>query len=127
MRQLVKVRKVPGIIGMFSMLTVLSGAWMYWRNNSLSNGAFARSTAGMTYGVGAIFSILTAIIAVTLVARTGEKIIALGDQVEAGGAPPTPEQAAIGAALGKRMLFGARLGATCIVIAALAMATARYL
>ena len=127
MRQLVVVRKFPAFIGMFAMLTVLSGLWMFWRNNSLSDGAFMRSTAGMVYGVGAIFAIITVIIALSVVAPTGEKLIALGDVVEKAGGPPTPEQAATLAGLGKRMLFAARLGATTIVIAALCMATARYL
>jgi uncharacterized membrane protein len=127
MRQLIVVRKFPRFIGIFAMLTVLSGLWMFGRINSASGGAFARSTQGMVYGVGAIFAIVTVIIALSVAAPTGAKIIALGDQVEAGGGTPTPEQAATLAALGKRMLIGARVAAINIVIAALAMAAARYL
>src|SRR5262245_14641360 len=58
-RQLIVIRKYPRTVFIIAILTVLSGLALYGHNVSISNGAFARSRAGMTYGIGGIVAILT--------------------------------------------------------------------
>lgn len=126
MSQLMSVRKFPVYAGTASILTVLSGAWMYWRNTSISAGSFAASRMGMTYGVGAIAGLITLGIAIAIVSPTGAKISKLAVAMQSGGGPPNAAQASEIAALQNRMAFGTRLGASFMLLAVAAMAIARY-
>lgn len=125
-QQIMGVRRFPAFIGTAALLTILSGAGMYWRLSSMSAGAFARSGMGMTLGVGAIAGLITLGIAIGIVSPTGAKIMKLGSAIQARGGPPTAEQASEMTALQNRGAFGTRLGAAFMLIAVAAMAIARY-
>jgi uncharacterized membrane protein len=127
MRQLIIVRRLPVVAGIASLLTILSGAAMYWRNSSLSGGVWAASTQGMTYGIGAVTALLTAGVAATIVGPTGNKLTKLGAELAAAGGPPTADQMRTLGALQNRMLFGTRIGAALIGATVITMAVARYL
>lgn len=126
MRQLVTVRRFPVFVSTAGTLTILSGLWMYWRNSSLSQGAWAGSRPGMVYGIGAAMALISFVVAMTFVAPTAKKLGQLGAAVAQSGAPPTPEQAGAVAALQHRMLIGSRVGAGLVAITIVAMAVARY-
>jgi uncharacterized membrane protein len=126
MRQVMGVRKFPVFVGIAATLTVLSGISMYWHDNSISAGSFARSRGGMTYGLGAIAALITFGIAARMVAPTGEKILKLGAAIQAAGGAPTPAQISEVDALQNKIAFASRLGASFMVIAVAAMAIGRY-
>src|SRR5437763_9226117 len=100
---------------------------MYWRNTTISNGAFAKSTAGMTYGVGGLAALITIIVGFTVMAPTTAKLGRLGNEIAAKGGPPSGEQAATMQALQARLGMGTRIGATCLAVTVITMAIARYL
>jgi hypothetical protein len=126
MQQVMGVRRFPAFVGTAALLTILSGAGMYWRLSSMSAGAFARTGMGMTLGVGAVAGLITLGIAVAIVSPAGAKMMKLGSAVQAGGGPPTAAQASEMAALQNRAAFGTRLGAAFMLITVAAMAIARY-
>jgi hypothetical protein len=127
MRQLIGAQKLPVQLGGAGIVAILSGAAMYWHNYSLTAGAFASSRAGMGYGFGAIAALVTIGVGLGVMAPTGAKLVKLGEAIEAGGKPPTPEQASTLAVLQGKMRFAGRLAAATVAVAVIAMAVARYL
>jgi hypothetical protein len=127
MRQLIAVRRMPVVAMIAAILTVLSGFGMYWRNYSLSQGAWAGSTQGMTYGIGAVSALLTLGVGMGVLTPTAKKLTQLTAGIASSGNPPTSEQAATIAALQSRMLAAARTAAGLLVVTVITMAIARYL
>jgi len=127
MQEVMGKRRFPVVAGIAAGLTILSGAGMYWHNVSISSGAWARSTPGIVYGVGAIAAIAGAVIFGAVIGPTGKKMLELGAAIRSAGGPPTPEQASTLGRLQARLGSASRLGASCLLIAVVAMATARYL
>lgn len=126
-RYMVVVRRFPTAIAIASILAILSGFGMYWRDVSISAGAFSRSRPGMAYGIGGLSALIALGIAIRVIAPTGETLVKLGDLIEAGGDRPTPEQAASMASLQGRLAGGTRFGAGLLLITVVCMAIARYL
>ncbi|MEP6496058.1 MAG: hypothetical protein ABJF01_25485 [bacterium] len=126
MQQIIVVRKFPQVVGAAATLAILSGIGMYWRDNSISGGSFARSRSGMMYGAGALFALITYGVAIAMVAPTGDKITKLGAAIQASGGPPSPAQATEMGRLQGKIAFGTRLGATLMALAVAGMAIARY-
>jgi uncharacterized membrane protein len=126
MREIVAVRRYPIYAMISAILTVVTGGAMYYRNISVSSGAFARSTAGMTYGMGAVFATVALLIGMVVMTPTTAKIGKLGAEIQAAGGPPTPAQAATMGQLQGKVLVGARAVAVCVAAATIAMAVARY-
>jgi uncharacterized membrane protein len=127
MQQVVAKLRYPRAAGSAGVLTILSGAGMYWRNNSISSGAWSRSIPGMTYALGAVAAIAAMVVFATLIGPTGEKLLSLGGAIQSAGGPPSAEQATKLTFLQGKMAFASRLGAGCLAVAVLCMATARYL
>jgi hypothetical protein len=126
MRQLMEVRKFPIYAMGFGLLTVISGLWMYFQDNSVSNGSFAKSHAGMTYGVGAITAILTLVVGATIMGPTSGKMAKLSSQIAAQGGPPTAEQQGMIQQLQGRLGLGTRLASILLLITVITMAIGRY-
>jgi uncharacterized membrane protein len=126
MRQLVAVRRYPIYAMLSAIVTVLSGAAMYWRNISVSDGAFARSTMGMTYGLGAAAAVVAIIIGMTVMTPATAKLGKIGSAIQASGGTPTAEQSATMVQLQDRVLMAARATAAALGVAVIAMAVARY-
>ena len=126
MEQLMVRRRLPIFLGAAMLLTVLSGFTMYGLLASQTHGAWASSTPGIAYGVGALAAILGAAIGAGVGSSAGRKMVALRRQFAEAGRP-TAEQQAEMQRLQARMMTGARLMAGLLAIAAGAMAIARYL
>ena len=126
MRQLMEVRKFPIYAIVFGLLTVLSGLWMYFHDNSISNGTFAKSRAGMTYGIGAIAAILTLVVGATIMGPTGAKMAKLMGEIAAQGTPPSPQQQEMIKGLQARLGLGTRLASALLGITVITMAIGRY-
>ena len=127
MKQLIGVRRLPIVIMVAAILTVLSGFGMYWRDHSVSNGAFSRSAQGMTLGVGGIIALLTVGLGMGVITPAGKKLTELTGAIAASGGPPTAEQAKMMAALQGRMMTASRAAAAMLLITVSTMAIARYL
>lgn len=125
MQYIMQQRRLQLYLASAMLLTVLSGIAMYARMAAATHGAWAGSRPGIAYGVGAVAAILAAAIGGSIGSSAGRKMLAVGRAIGAAG--PSAEQKAELAQLQGRMAVGARLAAGLLVVAAGAMAIARYL
>jgi succinate dehydrogenase/fumarate reductase cytochrome b subunit len=126
-RQLIGVRQYPKKIFIIALIAVISGFALYAQNVSMSEGAFARSRAGMVYGLGGVAAVLTLVAGMVIMTPTSSKMGALGAAIQAGGGTPSPEQAAEMARLQAKMTMGSRIAATLLLVVVITMAIARYM
>jgi hypothetical protein len=127
MQQVIGKLRYPAAAGIAGLLTILSGAGMYWRNVSLSSGGWATSVPGLTYGFGALAAITAIIIFARIIGPTGAQLLQLAGSIQSSGGPPSVEQATRLAQLQGRLAFASRLGASCLAVTVICMAIARYL
>ena len=113
-------RKLPVYMMSLGIITTLGGLLLFYRNVSLTAGAWARSPMGIGISIGAAASILALVVGMTVSAPAAKK---MGGPPVEGVAPLTDEQRA---ALLRRIAFGSRATFFLLLIAALFMATARY-
>lgn len=114
-------------MGIAMLLTVITGFIMYGRLSAGFNRAWVTSRPGLALGAGAIAAILAVVIGVAVNAPAGARIAAVRKSLEAQGGTPTAAQAAQLATLQTRIERGAQLAAVLLLLAAAAMAVARYL
>ena len=120
-------RRLPVFMNTMAGLTMLSGFILYGRAIAMTDGAFARATSGMVFGLGGLATVVAAVIGGIFVSRSAVQMGKLGASVQAAGGRPSPEQAAELGRLQARMGAAMRAVAGLLVIAVIAMATARYL
>lgn len=124
---LTQVKKMPVVLLMGAMTTVLSGLVLFWHDSMGFHGEWMRSRSGMTFSLGGAAAILTVIVGATVNSPTAQKMGELGAAIQKQGGPPTPEQTAQMQALQAKMAVAIKVVATLLLIAVLAMATARYM
>ena len=124
--QAMQRRKMPVFMNASAGLAMLSGFVLYGRLIAATDGAWAGTPAGMTFGIGAVATVLAAIVGGAIVGRGSERLGKLGETVQALGGPPSPEQAAEMSRLQARVTKAARLVAALLFVAVTAMAVARY-
>ena len=126
MNQLVKVRKLPIVMMVSAILTMGAGIWLFLIDMSLSDGAFMRTSSGMTYGIGAVFAVLAFALGMAVNLPTSKRIAAVGAAAAARGGPPTPEEQAELQRLQGRMSTASQIVMILLILATGAMAIARY-
>jgi len=127
-RFLVRLRQRMGpALGIAMLLTVISGFIMYGRLSAGFNRAWLTSRPGLALGAGALAALLAVVLGVAVNAPAGAKMGALREGFEGQGGAPTPAQAAQLAAVQARVERGAQLAAVLLLVAAGAMAVARYI
>ena len=114
-------RKLAVYLPISAVLTVLAGAALYWRDMSLSGGAWRRSPMGMGMTFGAAAAIVAVILGMGIAAPAAKKLSAAG----APGAAPLSEEERT--RLGKRAALGSTASMAFLLVATVAMAIARYL
>jgi uncharacterized membrane protein len=112
-------RRFPTLMTVSSVLVVLTGLRLY---SLLVSSAWLGTPQGIVLSLGAIAGLGGFVIGVFVQRPTALRLGALGAQIAAGGAPPTPEQAAEMQALRQRLGKVARLTAWHVIVAALLMA-----
>lgn len=120
-------RRIGPALGVAMLLTVIPGFIMYGRLSAGFNHAWVTSRVGLALGAGAVAAILAIVIGLAINATAAAKIGALEKLVATEGATPSPAQAAQLAALHLRIERAARVVALLLLVAAGAMAVARYL
>jgi hypothetical protein len=126
MQDLMQRRRLPAYINAAAGLTMLSGLIMYGRLAAASNGAWAGTPSGITFGIGGLATIIAAIIGGATIRRAGDRMIAIGATVQAAGGPPSDAQATEMRNLQARMARAMRTVAALLFIAVSAMAVGRY-
>jgi uncharacterized membrane protein len=113
--------------GLAMLLTVISGFIMYGRLSAGFNRAWVTSRPGLALAVGALAAIAAALVGATVNAPAAGKMAAIRKSLQAQGGAPTAAQMAQLASLQTRAEHAGQVAAGLLVIAAGAMAVARYL
>ena len=106
-------------------LTVLSGILMMWRLDVVTHHAWIRTASGKTLVFGALAALIAGIAGGAVAGPANQRLAMLGQSIGAGGRP-TAEQQAEMARLQKRSGVAMRLTVIFLLVAAGAMAVARY-
>ena len=106
-------------------LTMLSGLIMYWVLSGFRL-TFMSSGYGLVLTIGSVAGIIAWIYAVVVIRGIFKQMQTIGQQIQAQGSPPTPEQATQIQALATRLGKVGQVALVFLVISLLGMATARY-
>jgi uncharacterized membrane protein len=129
MAELLGKRRLVDRIIMIAMISVAGGLVLYWHDWHLygSFGDWIGSTFGATLTVGMVAALTALGIGLYGTRPNVRRMLALGRQVAESGGPPTPEVAAEMGAIQGRLKILARVSLGLLILAVLAMSTARYL
>jgi hypothetical protein len=125
-RQMMMGEKLSSWFSAAAGLTFLSGLLLYWRLIAVSSGAWASTRPAMIFGLGAALAILAGIIGGIMGGGSARKMGPLGERIAASKGNPDPAVIAEMRALQRRSVTGVRIAATLTMLAAAAMAVARY-
>jgi hypothetical protein len=124
----VKKRKVTKVILVLGAVTVLAGWAMWIRNATLhdSLGDWLGSTFGIVMTIGGVLATTTFFVGYLGVGNNVDRLVEVIEEIEASGGPPTPEQQSRMDALGATLQKFGKTDLLLLLLAVLAMATARY-
>lgn len=124
MQKLATVGQMSRALGIAAALTVLAGILLYWPiTGGLNLAVVFGSRIGLT--IGALAGISAGVVGGMVTGRSSGRLAALGQQVAAQGAPPSPAQAAEMAGLQAAISRGSLMTAGLMVIAIFGMAIGR--
>lgn len=110
-----------------AMSNMIAGILLYWRDSGGLRPEWIMTGAGLTFTIGAIAAFISAGFGFGGNARTAVQMTALGKQIASAGGPPSPEQMAQMQAFQEKLRQGGMRVSVFMVIALIAMATARYI
>jgi uncharacterized membrane protein len=119
--------RVGPALGIAMLLTVIPGFVMYGRLSAGFDRAWVSSPTGLALAAGAGAALLAAVLGAAINGPTRGRILALRQGLETRGGTPSATEGAELARLQARIERGAQLVALLLVVAAGAMAVARYL
>jgi uncharacterized membrane protein len=122
-------RRFVDVVFLDAVFTVVAGSFLYWHDwhTYPSFGDWIGSSFGASLTVGALLAISGLAVAASLTRPTIVRLVSLGKQVaESGGTPPPQTVAQIGV-LQRRLVVAERVSFSLILLAVVAMASARYL
>jgi uncharacterized membrane protein len=124
----VKKRKVVQVIVYLGMVTVAAG-WVLWFKNMLDAPSLAdwlTSSFGLVLTIGGVLATITFFIGYYGVGRNVERLVDMGAAVAVSGGRPTLEQEAEMARIGSALERHGKTDLALLILAVIAMATARY-
>jgi hypothetical protein len=126
--ELVKRRKVGEIVTGIAGFAVLGGWVLWWQKwqNVGSFGDWVGSSFGLWLTIGGVAATIAFFAGMIGVPPNLKKLGTIGEEIQAQGGAPTPEQQARIQAVQEKMKVLSRVDLAFIAIAVFAMATARY-
>jgi HAMP domain-containing protein len=124
----VKKRKVVKVIVGLGATNVLAG-WVLWLRNLDLYGSFGDwvgSRFGLVITIGAVLATISLFVGAIGVGRNVERLVDLGNEVAASGGPPSAEQQTRIGQLTSALERHGKLDLVLLLLATIAMATARY-
>ncbi len=123
---LIQQRRFVTAILIAATLAILAGLLLYWRDSAGFQGSWILSPTGLGLTAGALAAFL-AYGVLHMGRRNLKRLMMLGQQIQGGGKPPTPEQAAELQRLQQRQNRLGTIGLILLTLALLGMSIARYL
>jgi uncharacterized membrane protein len=120
-------KKLPMLIMLSAILTVLAGILLYWRASDGFDVDWISSGPGVTFTVGGLAAIATLALGMIVTKPAMDRMGALGQEIGTSGGQPTPSQASEMQRLQARVVLIGRLSLVLLTIAVVAMAAARFL
>ena len=120
-------RKLMSVLPLVALLTILAGARLMWIASAASGGVYFQSTTGRVLAIGAAAGIISFLIGVVIGRPLGMRAGRLGATIAKA---PESERAALVAELAtvnRRAGLASKTVVVLLIIAASAMAVARYL
>jgi uncharacterized membrane protein len=113
-------------ISLAAILTILAGFLLYARASGGFQPAWITSAVGLGFTIGAVAALASFLEGAFVMGPVGKRFGELSAAIQAQGGTPTPEQESELAKLNARMSNAGLTNTALLVIALLAMATARY-
>lgn len=107
-------------------LTIIAGLGLYWIISDGYQLSYFASRRGIVLAIGALLAIVAMILAYAVSKPAARRIGALGQEIQASGGPPSPEQMAAMQAEQRKLSQGARWTAILLLFAVAGMALSRY-
>ena len=122
-------RRFVDVVFIDALFTIAAGSFLYWHDwhTFPSFGDWIGSNFGAALTVGALLAISAIIIAGLVTRPTIGRLVSLGKQVAESGGTPSPELAARIGALQRRLVVAERVSFALVLLAVVAMASARYI
>ena len=122
-------RRFVDVVFIDAVFTVIAGAFLYWHDWHLypTFHDWTTTTFGKALTVGALLAISGLAVAGSVTRPTIRRLVKLGTQVAESGGPPSPETAARIGVLQHRLVIAERLSFALVLLAVVAMSSARYL
>ncbi len=127
MNHLTTRRRMGVFFPIVAVLTVLSGAALYWRDSNGFQLDWITSPTGLGFSLGAIAGITSLVLGFILVGPSIAAQTRVQKELAASGAPATEAQAEVLAQADRKMQLANRVDFPLILLAGLMMAIARYL
>lgn len=109
-----------------STLTVLTGGMLLWRHASGNWLDYVQTGPGLIFTLGSAAGVLVYFIGLLGINPRALKLAKLGEQIQAGGSPPTPAQGALLQKLDREMSRLSLADFVLVALSLLLMSTARY-
>jgi hypothetical protein len=127
MDYLVNRRRMGVFFPIVAALTILSGAWLYWRDSSGLDAGWITSPSGLGFTIGGLAAIASFVGGLVLVGPSVATQTAVQNELAAGNGVPSEEQRRRLAWADRRMRLASQVDLPLLLLAALTMAVARYL
>ena len=126
MQHLAQKSGYPRYAEIAGWLTILAGLGLIWIVSGGFQASWFASRRGIVLTVGGLLAIVAMIIGYALQKPAAKRLSTLGQEIQAAGGAPTPEQMAEVQAQQKKLTQGARWAAILLAIAVAGMALSRY-
>jgi uncharacterized membrane protein len=122
-------RRFVDVVFIDAVFTVFAGAILYWHDWHLqtSFSDWIATSFGKALTVGALLAIAGLGVAGSVTRPTIRRLVSIGQQVAESGGPPSPETGARIGVLQHRLVVAERLSFTLVLLAVVAMSSARYI
>ena len=124
-QHMVGKRRFNDFMGISSMLTVISGALLFWESAGGGWLAWMGSGPGLMFTIGSVAGVIVFCVGMFMVKPRADRLVALGGDIVRGGGVPTPEQAAEMERIGDEMWRLGRIDFVLLAISLVFMAIAR--
>jgi len=122
-------RRFVDVVFIDAVFTVVAGAILYWHDWHLqrSFSDWIGTHLGAALTVGGLLAISGLAVAGSVTRPTIRRLVSVSRQVAESGAPPTPETGARIGALQRRLVVAERVSFGLVLVAVVAMSSARFL
>jgi uncharacterized membrane protein len=120
-----QARRMPSIIAVSALVTIGAGIWLYWRDTNGFDLDIITTPVGIGFTVGAVAAIVAFIVGLTMVRPRVVRLGAIAGAIGAG--PPSPEQGQQLGSIQRTLRSISIFNEVLLVIAVIAMASARFL